>query len=338
MKRMRIKILVPVCLFVLMLQASAQQPPVNALRVVDTLTAEEKTGRNPVILRSELDSLFRLEQDQRPVQQLTDPGQGEEKAEASLIVLISLLLLLVAMVAILMYQLFRQQRAIKGLAVSRGMNRESGMAGKMKERNGKLKPAISSTENNISDLQAELLRLSRENEGMNRVIREYNGIHGELDALRHGILKTYKIKNYPGYDPSKDETALLQGIFDTEDSVARYAFEKFLKPVLAIADKHKNNPAKISIQDRQEMMNLLLSLSFLYIEYLYLRVKDLSIGGKMVERIRGFAGGNGIDPGLLKALNTEAGNRALVMKMVLNAYALQQLHYPVFDETNLNNI
>jgi hypothetical protein len=68
-----------------------------------------------------------------------------------------------------------------------------------------------------------------------------------------------------------------------------------------------------------------------------LRVSELSIGGKMVERIRGLAGGNGPDPSLLKKLNKENGSRALVMRLALDKAMLGKLSYPVFDETNLNN-
>jgi hypothetical protein len=106
---------------------------------------------------------------------------------------------------------------------------------------------------------------------------------------------------------------------------------------LAITDSNKNNPAKINAGDSEKLLDLLVSLSLLYIEYLYLRVNDLSIGGKMVERIQGLKNGNGLDPSLLKKLNTEHGSRALVLRMVLDKKSLHQLSYPVFDETDLNN-
>ena len=199
------------------------------------------------------------------------------------------------------------------------------------------KGGIQSLETKIGELNAELLKLSKENEGLNRVVREYNGIQHEYDSLKHGLQKLYKVKNYPGYDKAKDEVLAMQGVFTTESSVANYAFEKFLKPVLAIADENKNNPAKMSETDQVKLLDLLVSLSLLYIEYLYLRVSDLSIGGTMVERIQGLAKGNGPDPALLKKLNMEFGSRALVIRMALSKASLQHLSYPVFDETNLNN-
>ena len=114
-----------------------------------------------------------------------------------------------------------------------------------------------------------------------------------------------------------------------------HAFEKFLKPVIAIADANKNNPAKISSEDSEKMLELLISLSLYYIEYLYLRVNDLSVGGNIVQRIG--SNGNGIDPSLLKKLNTEHGSRALALRMALNKSGIDKLTYPVFDETDLNN-
>ena len=129
----------------------------------------------------------------------------------------------------------------------------------------------------------------------------------------------------------------MQSVLDTENIVANYAYEKFLKPILVITDTNKNSPARLNDTDREKLLDLLVSLSLLYIEYLYLRVNDLSIGGKMVERIKGFAGGNGIDNSLLKKLSSEFGSRALVIKMALNKVGIQRLTYPVFDETNLNN-
>jgi hypothetical protein len=129
----------------------------------------------------------------------------------------------------------------------------------------------------------------------------------------------------------------MQGVLDTENIVANYAYEKFLKPILGITDANKNSPARMSTADRERLLDLLVSLSLLYIEYLYLRINDLSIGGQMVERIKGFSNGNGIDAALLKKLNTEFGSRALVIKMALEKTGVSKLSYPVFDETNLNN-
>jgi hypothetical protein len=245
----------------------------------------------------------------------------------------------------LLYLFYKQQQKINRIAIN--LNRQLQYPGinanspttspiSLKEKN-KAKVATQVLEKKISDLNEELHKLIKENESLSRVVKEYNGIQHEYDSLRHGISKTYKVRNYPGYEKDKAETSLLQAVLETENYVANYAYEKFLKPLLAITDSNKNNPAKINAEDSEKLLDLLVSLSLLYIEYLYLRVNDLSIGGKMVERIQGLKNGNGLDHCLLKKLNTEHGSRALVLRMVLDKTRLHQLSYPVFDETDLNN-
>src|SRR5262249_30099636 len=133
----------------------------------------------------------------------------------------------------------------------------------------------------------------------------------------------------------KTEHQIIEDILKTEKTVANHAFEKFMKPMMAIADTNKNNPARMSEDDSRKMLELLVSLSLYYIEYLYLRVNELSVGGNMVQRIG--SNGKGIDPALLKKLNTEHGSRALALRMALNRSGIEQLTYPVFDETDLNN-
>jgi hypothetical protein len=149
-------------------------------------------------------------------------------------------------------------------------------------------------------------------------------------------MEVYKIRNYPGFDKEKSETDIVRSLLETERTVAVYAYEHFLKPVLAIADANKNNPARMNPEEREKMLDLLISLSLLYSEYLYLRIQDLSIGGRIAERIGNLRNGNNIDPAQLKKLNVEHGSRALVLRMVLDKSNVQHLSYPVFDETNLN--
>ena len=129
----------------------------------------------------------------------------------------------------------------------------------------------------------------------------------------------------------------MQTVLETENAVVGFAYEKFLKPILTITDANKNNPAKLSEADNEKLLDLLISLSLLYIEYLYLRVNDLAIGGRIAERIKEFSKGKGPDTSLLKKMNTEFGSRALVVRIALNKAGLPRLSYPVFDETNLNN-
>lgn len=337
---MRYKIYVSFLLLLFSARLFSQQPDTKHIRIVDTLTAQEKVNRNPVILKAELDSMISQYNASQVQQLVKEPVK--ETTNASSLYIPAGLFTIIALLGFIIYLFYRHQqkinRAIAGLnekAKRPELNVDNGLHAVTKEKKSKVAPQ--SLENKIYDLNAELHKLSKENDGLNRLIKEYNGIQHEYDSLKRGILKNYKVKNYPGYDKTKDERLAMQGVFQTENLVANYAYEKFMKPILAITDTNKNSPAKLSDADQEKLLELLVSLSLLYIEYLYLRVNDLSIGGKMVERIKGFSNGNGLDVSLLKKLNTEFGSRALVLKMALNKAELYQLSYPVFDETNLNN-
>lgn len=318
----------------------AQQTDAKHIRIADTLTAQEKVNRYPVILKSELDSLIKQFNANQPLYLIKNPGKETSIHTNQYIV--AGLFAIIGLLGFVIYMFYRHQykitRTIAGLnekAKQEQANGENVLHAVPKEKKGK--PSPQSLENKIFALNTELHKLTKENQGLHRELAEYNGIQQEYASLKSGILKTYKVKNYPGYDKTKDETMVMQGVLETENSVAVYAYEKFLKPILAITDANKNSPAKISETDREKLLDLLVSLSLLYIEYLYLRVNDLSIGGKMVERIQELSKGNGIDTSLLKKLNIEFGSRALVIRMALNKAELHRLSYPVFDETNLNN-
>ncbi len=334
---MRNKIWITVFGVLLTVSSLAQSPDKKPVRVVDTLTPQEKTGRNPVLLRSELDSLIADHNSKQAQLQLPVQNKSDEVKDNPAAWLAAGIGAIVLLLAGMLYMFIRYQHKIDKLVAKWGDKAEPLSNLQVnKEKNGKGKLTPPSLENRIRDLNTELLKLSKENEGMSKVIKEYNGIHHEYDAIRKGMLKAYKVKNYPGNDQAKDENLAMQGVLETENAVAQYAYEKFLKPLLTITDTNKNNPAKISEQDREKILDLLVSLSLLYIEYLYLRVNDLAIGGRMVERIQGFARGNGLDTSLLKKLNTDSGNRALVLRLALSKSSLHTLSYPVFEETNLN--
>jgi len=322
-----------------------QQPDKRSLRIVDTLTAQEKANRNPVILKAELDSLIKQYNAVQIPLQVKEPAK-EPKDNTVLYMFIALSVAIFLIVGLLYLSYKHQQkfnrtvldltRQLQYLGLNDNSSSTSTTMAKEKIKSSKT-TATQSLEKKITDLNSELHKLTKENETLNRVVKEYNGIQHEYDSLKHGITKTYKVRNYPGYDKNKADIPALNSVLETENAVATYAYEKFLKPLLAIIDSNKNNPAKINEEDSEKTLELLISLSLLYIEYLYLRVNDLSIGGKMVERIHGLKNGNGLDPSLLKKLDTEYGSRALVLRMILNKTQLNQLSYPVFDETDLNN-
>lgn len=320
----------------------AQQPEAKYIRIADTLTAQEKLNRNTVILKSELDSLIQLHNDNLPK---TIPQEPVQKAESRLpeyLLWIAVGLLLC--ITVLLYVLFRNQkkfnqtisslnRQIQHLelaAISANVN-EFGAGSKLKG-----KTSLPGLEKKIQSLTAQLEKSVKDNKELEQTVKEYTNSKQDFEMVKQQMMEVYKIRNYPGFTKEKSETEIVKSLLDTERAVALYAYEHFLKPVLAIADANKNNPAKINPGEREQMLNLLISLALLYSEYLYLRINDLSVGGKIVERIGSLRNGNNIDPALLKELNIEHGSRALVLRMVLDKTAIQHLSYPVFDETNLN--
>lgn len=319
---MRNKVYILFCFLLIALSGFCQQASPKGLKLVDSLSPEEKKLPSRVILRREVDSIIADYLQTLPRESAEQPvKQTEIKINNTLPAILSGIIIL--MLGSFFVYYYRQQKKYTAL------NNDPVQVKKLK--------SSQALEAKINELKNELLSLGKENESLNRVIREYNGIQHEYDSLKHGMLKAYKVRNYPGYDKSKQEMLAIQGVFNTERSISAYAYEKFLKPVLAITDANKNSPARTSEADKARILDLLVSLSLLYIEYLYLRVNDLSIGGKMVQRIQGFEKGNGIDTGLLKKLDTEFGSRALVIKLALEEAGLTSLAYPVFDETNLNN-
>lgn len=341
---MRNKFSISLLAFLLIAVTIHAQSGNKPIRIVDTLTTLEKNNRNPVLLKSELDSLIKqYTVSQLPVQKQEPVVQSRNDTPIYMLIILVLVIILLGW---LLY-LFNAHRKKFNKTVAdltrqlqyRELYSDSSVTSSdmAKETNSKSKISAQVLENKISNLNDELYKLKKENEGLSRILKEYNGIQHEFDSLKQGITKAYKIKNYPGYDKRKSDASVLYGVMETENSVANYAYEKFLKPILAITDANKNNPAKVNDEDREKLLELLVSLSLLYIEYLYLRVNDLAIGGKMVERIQGLSKGNGLDPSLLKKLNTENGSRALVLRMILDKTQLHQLSYPVFDETDLNN-
>ena len=319
----------------------AQQPETKYIRIADTLTAQEKINRNTVILKSELDSLIKVYNNSLPKTIPQEPVQKTENGLSEYLLWLAIALLLGIMA--LLYILFRNQKRFHYMVSSLNRqiqqlefaaisaNSEFGTGSKLKG-----KTSLSGLEKKIQSLTAQLEKANTDRQGLEQMIKEYTSSKQDFEMVKQQMMEVYKIRNYPGFTKDKSETEIVKSLLDTERAVALYAYEHFLKPVLAIADANKNNPAKINPEEREQMLNLLISLSLLYSEYLYLRINELSVGGKIVERIGSLRNGNNIDPTLLKELNIEHGSRALVLRMVLDKTAIQHLSYPVFDETNLN--
>lgn len=305
--------------------ANAQQDSTRPLRIADTLTLKEQQERNPVLLRSEVDSLVKLYMPPAVIL----PDRVSQSPNYDLLILVGICILIILAV----YAIARLNR-IGGRA--NGTIPEPGQGSLAMKDKPKEKPTIALLEKKIITISDTLDKLTKEKSVLQNTIAGYNGIQQELDSLKAGIKKAYKIRHYPGGSKTGGVTS-MNSVFQTENAVAGYAYNQLLKPLLEITDNNKNHPAKTSEEDRGEIMNLLISLSLLYIEYLYLRVNELAVGGKMVERISGIIKGNAPDPALLKPLDTEFGSRALVLKITLDKAGVHELIYPVFDETNLLN-
>jgi Sec-independent protein translocase protein TatA len=325
---MRYKTLFSILFFFLFANGFSQQQAVNRnIRIVDTLTRQERNNRNPVILKAELDSMIQLYNAGLPRVQPQEPVKEIVTQVPSWITVAGIAALLV--IAVLLYLLFNYHKRLtktvsdlKRLIQNFEFYTASVPAANTTERNSRGKAAL---EKKISELSAELEQIKAVNE---TVMQEYS-------LIKESIAEVYKVRNYPAFNKEKSEGQIIKDLLKTEKTVASHAFEKFLKPALAIMDANKNNPAKISTEESGKLMELLISLSLYHIEYLYLRINDLAVGGNIVQRIG--SNGKGIDPALLKKLNTEHGSRALALRMALNKSGIDKLSYPVFDETDLNN-
>lgn len=306
----------------------AQQEP-KPIRLVDALSQQERNSRNPIITKAERDSLVKQYNAEHPLP-VPAPQIRETVKEVmpSWIWLVAVLSL--AGIAVLLYLLLSTQRLFgKKIDEMKKVVQQAKFSGVTIKDTGAEVKTSKQTGKKIQEAQAELEKLKKENVSMQQLIEEY-------ETVKQQIVTSYKIRNYPGYEASKSEEELLLGMLRTEKSVATYSYEHFLKPIIAIADSNKNNPARTSKEDREKLMELLISLALLYIEYLYLRVNELSVGGNMVARIKGMSNGNHLDTLLMKQLNKEHGSRALVLRMILDKMDIRDLSYPVFDETNLN--
>ena len=325
------------------LWAPAQQTPADSLRVlkvVDTLTQKEKASRVPILLKSELDSLVALHMASIP--QETEPVTEEEAGIADIWPWLSAAALLA--IFVLIYLLWSQQKkSTRSLVrlykqiqhLDSQVISASSTPAPAKDGAGKKKTAAGSPKD-LAAAREELEKLQREKQGMEMMLSEYRHVKQEYESLKQQMMDVYKVRHYPGFSKEQSETDVLKGLVTTERSVAQYAYDHFLKPVIQLTDANKNHPAKISDEDRRKIADCLVSMGLLYSEYLYLRISELSVGGKMVERIGSLKKGNGIDPQLLKELNTEHGSRALALRMALDKMGISHLSYPVFEETNLN--
>ncbi len=323
------------CLLIAVLAGplSAQQPTkLKPVRIADSLSAKELAERNPVLLRKELDSLLKANQPVIPVDIPKEAEPQPAPLPVNLLLTVAGAIILLLLVQLLLS--YRQNKWLRAL-IPAGADAKSTAPEIVSGKNGK-KGNTHAAEEKGESLQTMISRLTKENEGLQSIITEHNGISKEYDQLCSILQHSYKIKQYPGNDGTLQSAAAVKAVVATEKALAEQAYEKFLKPLLQLADANKNQPAKMSAEDKAKLVDLLLSLSLLYIEYLYLRVSELSVGGTIVERLNNLSTGQNLKEDRLRKLNRESGSRALVLRLALDQLAIQQLSYPVFEETNLN--
>ncbi len=322
------------------LSVNARQQPADSLasiRVVDSLTAIERQERRPILLQSELDSLLQKRQESMRVQE--EPAAMEKETYFSLWPILSAAAML--LVLALLYLIWQQQKRAKRSFVrlyKQIQHLDAQVWGSQVAAKGRKAPGqdTEETDNSPAALAEKLRKMQQQNEGLELMLAEYRKARQDFESLKQQMMEAYKVRHYPGFDKEETESEVLLSTLKTERYVAAYAYEKFLKPMLKITDANKNNPARISEEDRQKIADSLVSMGLLYAEYLYLRIGELSIGGNMVQRIAGLQKGNGIDPQLLKELSTAHGSRALALRITLDKMGITHLSYPVFEETNLN--
>lgn len=326
-------------LFALFSFSAHSQNEIKNIRIADSLTSQERKLRNPIILRSELDSLIQLHEASIVKQPVQEPVLQEKESSNPWPLVVGVFTLLAT--GLLIYLFYQQRRKFASASeelIRRlrylEMNANLPANGKIPERDTKL---LSDMQTKTRDLNSRLEKLKSENESLSAVIKEYNRTQKEYETLIKAISKTFKVKKYPGVSEDMSDIETLTNIFETERNFSAHVYEQFLKPITAIVDSNKNNPTGISKEQQENLLELLISLSLLYIEYLYLRVNELSVGGNMVRRMEDITSGLKLNPDLLKKLNTQNGSRALVLRLALEKINLNHLSYPVYEETNLNH-
>ena len=222
------------CVMLCLTTLFAQQP-VKPLRIADTLTPKEKAERNPVILRSELDSLIKAYTPvQLPVEVQKPEPAGKESYGGMILGGLALLVLIAVSGMIVLY---RQRNELRRIADSVGAkNLSPGELKNGKTKTGKKNPPPVTAQEQLEELFEAVNRLEKENASLNGVIKEYNGIRHDYDSLRQGVMQAYKVKNYPGYEKTREESSTIRTVLDTEKAVADHAYTRFLKPILTITD------------------------------------------------------------------------------------------------------
>jgi hypothetical protein len=329
------------CLFLCM--GTYAQNDSTRLRLVDSLRADQKSNR--VLLKSELDSLLKLYGKPVEPQQVEHQQPLTQEAETDPIwpVLAGLGLVLL----LIIYSIYRsgqQAQYISSLlerqhhSIEKFNSQPATATGPMvtKEPAKPQKAKLTTLESKIQEQTKAIEKLTAENEQLLEDVKDMAGFKTMYQEVVDGVTKTFKVKNYPHNGDVKTEHGLLLAWLDTERAFTTNVYEKYVKPVHAILEANKKDPAHTPNDEKNKLAELLVSVSLLYMEYLYLRVAELSIGGKIVDRINLIKKAAAINAATLKQLDVEHGSKALVLHLALREKNIGPLSYPVLDETNLN--
>lgn len=320
------------------------------IRLVDTLTAEQKASRNRVLLKSELDSLLKVHGQQNQPQQQEASADNITPVQDNPADLWPLLAAVSAVLLLIMYAIYRSNQHAHHL--TRLLERQhhqvdklmqQGATSSLKEpvkpdtaKSSTQKQKLASLESKILEQTKAIEQLTADNEQLLEDVKDMAGFKTMYQEVVEGITKTFKVKNYPANGELKSEHERLLQWLETERAFTKNVYEKYVKPVHVILDANKKDPAHTPDDEKSRLTELLVSVSLLYMEYLYLRVAELSIGGKIADRINLVKKAAAINAAHLKQLDIEHGSRALVLHLALQEKNIGPLSYPVLDETNLN--
>ena len=163
------------CLLIAVLAGplSAQQPTkLKPVRIADSLSAKELAERNPVLLRKELDSLLKANQPVIPVDIPKEAEPQPAPLPVNLLLTVAGAIILLLLVQLLLS--YRQNKWLRAL-IPAGADAKSTAPEIVSGKNGK-KGNTHAAEEKGESLQAMISRLTKENEGLQSIITEHNGI------------------------------------------------------------------------------------------------------------------------------------------------------------------
>jgi Sec-independent protein translocase protein TatA len=195
--------------FVWVVAHSQQQPDKRKLRIVDTLTTQERNNRNPVILKAELDSMIQLYMASLPHVKQQEPVK-EIITEIPVWVTVTGIVVLVV-VAALLYLLFHYHKRLtktisdlKRLIQNFELLSSSASSPDTAEKSSKRKTTM---EKRLNELSEELAKQKT----------DYETVMHEYGLIKQSIAEVYKVRNYPLFDKTKSEEQIIQDLLQNRE-------------------------------------------------------------------------------------------------------------------------